>query len=121
MPAMRRAGRHWFHYWKAEQIRYALEGGDLPYSSSDQFAKVRKGDTVWVINAKNGELVTIGYILVDLVTDSRKQARERLRRPPWGRNYHVFAKGDGVRPIRTSLQGIVRQLRFISDLNPRLA
>lgn len=108
------------HYWGPEGFAGMKRGEPLSYASSGVFSerKVAKGDRLYVVTVKQGELYLLGCFTVDLITGNRSEARKRLGREPWEGAEHAFAASRGgtdFDPRRAVPIATVRQLRFVGD------
>lgn len=115
--------RHWLAYWQSNEIEEAIGRQELPYASSNQLQRVRKGDTVWIVHVDPGDgLTTIGPIQVAEVTRSREAIKKRLGSVKRRGRWHVFGpRGTVTVPRRVRLQGLVGRLRFHSSSRRRLS
>jgi hypothetical protein len=94
----------------------------LDHAGSDQFHRVRSGDTVWTVTVyPPGELVLLGRLRVGERTDY-EGARARLGTDDiWKADYHIFAKPSTEEPLReVDLMDVAGNLRFVSEVNDRL-
>jgi hypothetical protein len=111
----------WFAYWRPEQIQHTLQAGILDHVGSQQFQRVSKGDTIWVVGTTRGKLFTVGHITVPEVL-TQAQARARLSYVPWDAKWHVVVPEDRAEATRlVDLSAVSSQLRFASARSPRLA
>lgn len=106
---------NWLVYWKREQIELALADRLLDQAASEQFSRVRPGDSLWICGpSKRSPLVTVGPLRVLDVVD-QKEAERRLRYKPFKAKYHAMTKtGDETAAREVSLASVVSRLRFES-------
>jgi hypothetical protein len=117
-------------YWKTIQVRMALEeaarGQPIDHAASQQFGKVRTGDTVWIVNIEKAthRFLLVGRLEVGAVVGQREA--KRLLRTRYGEDYeayrashHVLAIEGSAEPAREILlDPVARRLRFVSP-SPR--
>jgi 5-methylcytosine-specific restriction protein A len=67
---------HYTTYWKDEEVNESL-GQRIDSAASEQFGKVKKGDTVWIVNIQTGtgSFRLIGKLVVAAVLDQRGMSR----------------------------------------------
>jgi hypothetical protein len=64
-------------YWRNDQVRIVIEdsadGHAIDHAASEQFGKVRPGDTVWIVNIEKGthRFLLVGRIEVGAVVSQR--------------------------------------------------
>jgi hypothetical protein len=110
--------RDFLAYWKPSTVDLQLEaGGPQDHAASNQFDRVEKGDTVWLVTVRHGRLRLVTRIVVGHVTDQAGAAR-LLRCEPadlWEADYHVVAaKGTELEIVDADVQGLAPSLRFES-------
>lgn len=109
----------WHHTTADGHLR---EGRILGHAASEQFHRVRPGDTVWVVTVyPSGELILLGRLRVAECTD-QEGATERLgTNDVWEASHHVIAEPGTQEPLReVDLMDIAGELRFESKVNDRL-
>ena len=105
-------------YWSPETADDVLKREDiLDYLASNQLQRASTGDVIWVVTVYSGELVLLGKLIVDVITD-RKGAMNRLgQKDVWGdKKYYAIAirgKEDPLKKI--SLRNEAKKLVFISN------
>jgi hypothetical protein len=113
-------------YWKTIQVRMALEeaarGQAIDHAASEQFGKVRPGDTVWIVNIEKGthRFLLVGRLEVGAVVGQREA--NRLLKTRYGdeydvyeASYHLLAIDGSEEPAREiPLDPVARRLRFVS-------
>jgi hypothetical protein len=117
-------------YWRSDQVRMALEdaadGQGIDHAASEQFGKVRPGDTVWIVNIEKGthRFLLVGRIEVAAVVGQREA--NRVLRERYGPDYdvyrashHLLAIAGSEQPAREiPLDPVASRLRFVSP-SPR--
>jgi hypothetical protein len=117
-------------YWRSDQVRMALteasRGQAIDHTASEQFGKVRSGDTVWIVNIEKGthRFLLVGRIEVGAVVGQREA--NRVLKARYGADYDVYRASHHLLAIEGSeepakeipLDPVVRRLRFLSP-SPR--
>lgn len=109
--------RHFLQYWKPQIADYNIRrGGPVNHSAGDQLAKVKPGDTVWIVTVRApGKLALLGRIRVARCTGYDEALRLLDEPDIWPANHHVIARpGTEHDPINVSLQDVAGKLRFQS-------
>jgi predicted HNH restriction endonuclease len=109
-------------YWKTDQVRMALEdaasGRAVDHAASEQFGKVRSGDTVWIVNVEKGthRFLLVARIEVRDVVGQREAERALGRRGElYHASHHLLAIEGSEEPAREiPLDPIARRLQFLS-------
>ena len=105
-------------YWSPETGDDVLKREDiLDYVASNQLKRASTGDVIWVVTVYSGELVLLGKLIVDIITD-RKDAINRLgRKDVWGdKEYYAIAIRGKEEPLKKiSLRNEAKKLVFISS------
>ncbi len=109
----------WHHTTADQNLR---EARTLDHAASEQFHRVRPGDTVWVVTVyPPGELVLLGRLRVGVRTDQEGAQRRLGTDDVWEARYHVIAESGSERPLRElDLMGVAADLRFVSKTADRL-
>ena len=106
---------HFIMYWSPKTARDVVKRENvLDYVTSNQLHRVRRGDVIWVVTVRNGELYLLSKLYVDEVTD-REGAKYRLGKDTlWGdKNLFALApKNQAALILEISLEEITDQLRF---------
>jgi hypothetical protein len=115
--------RYFTHYWKNttwdNQVRgYALESSkELDHTASNMFRDrgISKGDNVYIITVKRGQLFLLCKLTVGYVCGFEKAARLLKTENLWGADDHIVAESPA--PIRRKFDfplplTITEQLRF---------
>jgi len=116
--------RQFLAYWKPEKVDRRLRLGDYfdqNHSASNQFRKVTKGDTVWVVTIRDGRLHFITRIIVEQITNQYNTARllrckrHHLREA----EFHIIgAPGRGMPIWNADIHGLAEKIRFVSAAGP---
>jgi len=113
-------------YWKTIQVRMALDeaarGQAIDHAASEQFGKVRPGDTVWIVNIEKGthRFLLVGRLEVGAVVGQREanralQARYGADYDVYRASHHLLAIEGSEEPAREiPLDPVARRLRFVS-------
>lgn len=105
-------------YWKPCTVDMQLEcGGPQTHAASEQFDRVRSGDTVWLVTVREGRLRLVTHITVGHVTDQSGAARLLGVSPEdlWKAEYHIVAREGTAREItERDIQHLAPKLRFVS-------
>ena len=94
----------------------------LSHAGSDQFYRVRRGDTVWAVTVyPPGELVLLGRLRVGELT-GYEGAKARLgTNDVWEAKYHIIAESGTEELLReVDLMDLAGDIRFVSKVNDRL-
>ena len=112
--------RDYLSYWRSDTIDQLPDPFVLSHGASNQYYRVSKGDTVWIVTVRDGEVQLVGNIQVDLVT-TYDEAKIRLGTDNlWPAKYHIFStKEEVMTSCDLSISDIADQLRFDDD-NDRL-
>jgi hypothetical protein len=112
-------------YWKPSTVDAEVNaGGPLDHAASAQFARVRPGDSVWLVTIRSGRLLLVTSIAVGQVT-----SRAGADRLPGisdddllDAEHHIVAAEGTAREIAESdIQHLASRLRFVSAIsNDRL-
>lgn len=113
--------RHFLSYWKyASAVNGIRRSSDrLTYAASDQYARVKIGDTVWIVTMIPGanQLLLVGHIVVGWIGQAQ-EAAERLgldMRDLWEAEWYITASTEGNEPLDLiDISGIATALRFES-------
>jgi hypothetical protein len=111
----------WLVYWRKDQIEAAVSDRLLDHAASEQFVRVRPGDSLWISGlGKTATLVTVGPLeVLDVV--GQKEAERRLSYRPWKATYHAMVTpGAETASREVSLESVIDKLRFVSKRSPRL-
>lgn len=100
----------WHHTTADQNLR---EARTLGHAASEQFHRVRSGDTVWVVTVyPPGELVLLGRLRVGVRTDQEGAERRLGTDDVWEARYHVIAEPGSEQPLReVNLMGVAADLR----------
>jgi hypothetical protein len=116
------------HYWKNDTFDQMKasghEGEPLNHTAGNSFANagVKKGDAVYVITVKKGELFLVGRMTVSQVVHSDAEARRLLGYDVWSADDHLIATKGECTPMkfrRRIAANIVQQLRFENKEGPK--
>ncbi len=109
--------RAFTHYWTGETVSEQEEGAPLEHTADNRFRKsgVQTGDTVYVVNVRQGVLYLIGRMEVGRYADSIEEVQELLGYEPWEAADHLLAApGTATRQSRNRRvpDAITRRLLF---------
>ena len=112
-------GNHFLSYWKPDTAHLNLDRCNLlDWAASNQYGRIREGDTLWIVTAwRGGHLVLLGRLQVGKVTDQETAAQEPGvdRSDMWEAQFYAFAKSGIAEPLREIPIGdIAADLRFQS-------
>ena len=110
-------------YWSPETAEDVLRREKmLDYATSDQFWRVKPGDTVWIVTVGKGELFLLGKLHVGDITNRIGAIQILGQGDMWGdKKYYAIAAPNTVEPLRKiSLANIVGQLSFESKRSKNL-
>jgi predicted HNH restriction endonuclease len=113
-------------YWRSDQVRIALEEAAraqaIDHSASEQFGKVRPGDTVWIVNIEKGthRFLLVGRLEVGAVVGQTEA--NRVLQARYGADYEIYRASHHLLAIEGSeepareipLDPVASRLRFIS-------
>jgi hypothetical protein len=113
-------------YWRGDQVQMALdgaaEGEAIDHIASEQFGKVRPGDTVWIVNIEKGthQFLLVGRLEVGAAVGQREA--NRVMHARHGNGYDVYRASHHLLAIQGSeepaqkipLDPVARRLRFVS-------
>jgi hypothetical protein len=109
---------HFLMYWRPETADHQLSGEDLllEHSASGQYDRLDSGDTLWIVTAWPGGILTlIGRLVVGVVTDQSTAAKLLGTNDLWTAPYHVIAAPGTSEPMReVDLTDLASELRFAS-------
>ncbi|CEF49224.1 unnamed protein product [uncultured bacterium] len=121
---------HFLAYWKPKTVdrQLQLERGirsNQNHAASNQFGRVAKGDTVWIVTVRSGKLHFVTRIKVEHRTN-QDTAAGLLRCKPrhlWEAEYHIIgARGTEMPVLDVDIHQLAGKLRFKSAAgNDRLA
>jgi hypothetical protein len=122
--------RYFTHYWKNSTWNNQIEGFDrdsdhtLQHTAANMFRKreVSKGDSVYIITVKQGQLLLLCKLTVADVCGYEKAARLLKDENLWSAGDHIVAEYPA--PIRRSFEvpvpfATTKQLRFESSQGSR--
>jgi hypothetical protein len=108
--------REYLAYWKPATADHEIEkGGTLGHAASNQLARAKVGDTVWIVSILSGELILLGGITVGHVEDFEGAVAVLGSRDLWEAGTHVIAVKGTDQPIqRLPITRLANRLRFES-------
>jgi hypothetical protein len=110
--------RDFLAYWKPSTVDTQVEtGGPQKHAASNQYGRVSKGDTVWLVTVRDGRLRFVTRIVVGQVTGQPRAASVLGCRPEdlWEAEYHILAApGTELQIMDTDIQHLAPSLRFES-------
>ena len=105
-------------YWSPETADDALKREDiLDYVASNQLKRASTGDVIWVVTVYSGELVLLGKLIVDIITDHKGAIHRLGCKDVWGdKKYYAIAVRGKEEPLKKiSLRSEAKKLVFISS------
>ena len=107
---------NYLSYWKPRTADHQLKvGGRIGHIASNQYGKVQKGDVVWLVTIRSGNLYLIGRVQVGKVTDQREASELLGTTDIWESSVHILAAEGTDKPISNILITLIApDLRFIS-------
>ena len=79
-------------YWKPDTLQRNLKMQAIRHTASGQYAKLRVGDTVWVVSSKcTNHLALFGRQKIDHIVDEKKAAKLLGAKNLWESEYHAIA------------------------------
>jgi hypothetical protein len=110
--------RDFLSYCKPATAEDELErGGPLYHWASDQYGRLRSGDTLWLVTAwPKGRLALLGRVIVGQVVN-QAQAEQILGIDDlWEAKYHIIPEPGTEQPlVNQDIADLSPQLRFESD------
>lgn len=109
--------KQFLHYWKPSTADAEADTKILDHAASNQFKRVAKGDTVWLVTARDGVLELIGKLKVAIVC-GQAEAASHLRLDPddlWDASHHIIAEDGGLAPVWAEIQKAAAKLSFVSS------
>lgn len=115
--------RYFTHYWNWEQFQRSLEEAEaasvtwLDHTAGALFTKrgVKKGDFVYAVSVKEGQLFLIGKMEVGEMVFSDEKAQSLIGYEPWSAPEHLIARVcTRVQPGLEVPADMVERLRFVS-------
>ena len=123
-PVKGEARRQYLQYWRPDTVDANLEhdGENLvEHIAGNRLGHINRGDVVWVVTIRSGELRLIGRILVDAVVDQAEAERRLGRADLWEATHHALVVPGTAEPIRDdSIADLAGQLTFESAKSSRL-
>ena len=112
--------KDYLSYWTPKTVEQQPKPIVLDHAASEQYYRLERGDTVWIVTMKEKKLRLLGKIRVDAIL-SQKEAERRLGTDDlWEASYHIFpAAGDDTRSSDLNISDYAERLRFAS-VNDRL-
>jgi hypothetical protein len=103
-------------YWRPDTLDSEIEaGGPLNHAASNQYGRVKAGDTVRLVSIRTGRLRLIGRIVVAKVADQDGAARALGTVRLWQADYHILATDGTAREVADlDIHHLAAQLRFQS-------
>lgn len=105
-------------YWSPETADDVLKREDiLDYVASNQLKRASNGDVIWVVTVYSGEIVLVGRLIVDIITDREGAINKLGQQDVWGdkKYYAIAIRGKEERLKRISLRNEAKKLVFISS------
>lgn len=110
-------------YWKFANAKYTddSDGGLLFHAASNQYSKVRKGDTVWIVTSNDGTFYLLGPIVVHEIVSTKEVERRFKRTDFFDATHHILAaKSKEVRMKWIDVTKVLPKLRFEGTERDRL-
>jgi hypothetical protein len=105
-------------YWRPDTAEDALLASDelFTHAASGQYGRLSAGDTLWIVTAWYGGVLTlIGRLVVDQIVDQQTAAQLLDTTDLWEAKYHVIGSASRAEPMReVDISDIAGQLRFQS-------
>lgn len=107
-------GNDFLAFWRLDTLDAALRGGKmLDYAASNQYSRVKVGDTVWVVSVRAGRLRLVGRVAVGQVTDRETAARVVGSAGLWQADHYILPVPGTVRPVADiDIHHLVSELQF---------
>jgi hypothetical protein len=108
--------QNFLSYWNPQTALSNLEeGGLLEHSASEQYQRIRPGDTVWIVTVYSGSLHLVGRIIVGYVENQSNAAEMLGTSDLWPASHHIIAAKDTAQPIKDiPIDHLADRLRFES-------
>ena len=110
--------REYLAYWKPRTADDQLAiGGPLRHAASNQFGRIEKGDTVWIVTVREGRLHLVAQVVVERVTGQSGAARvlDCNEADLWSAAYHIIGEpGTELPLLDVDIQSLAQSLRFDS-------
>jgi hypothetical protein len=109
--------KHYLSYWKPSTAEHQLDvPSPLQHAASEQYGKVRPGDTVWICTTWPGGVLTLLSRIVVRGVMSQEEAERHLGQELWPATFHILAEDSLAEPLRqVDCADIVKYFRFVSD------
>jgi len=117
-------GRDFLTFWRVETLDAALQAREsIRYAASNQYSRVRVGDTVWLVSVRSGQLRLIGRVAVGHETDRDGAARALGTDQLWDADHYILPTPDSIcRVAEIDIHHLAPELRFRSaGVSDRLA
>lgn len=102
------------YYWKPETVDCEM-GALLRHSASEQFGRVSRGDHIWHVTVRDGELVVVGRVIVGHLVNEARAAQLLGTNDLWEASHHVVAATGTAEPVReVKIRDLAKSLRFQS-------
>lgn len=107
---------HYLSYWKPDMADLNISANKpLDHSAGEQLGKCKRGDVLWIVTVRSGELFLIGRITVGVITNQHQAEKLVGTHDLWGATHHVIAlPGTAEMMTNVSLRSVVEELRFQS-------
>jgi 5-methylcytosine-specific restriction protein A len=105
---------HYTTYWRDDQAT-ANHGEPIDYAASEQFAKLKKGDTLWIVNIQSGTgaFRLIGKLSVAAVVDEKGASQRFPGQELYESSHYACApKGREERACAIPIDHYANQIRF---------
>jgi hypothetical protein len=94
--------RDFLAFWRLETLDAALQtGSPLNYAASNQYGRVKVGDTVWLVSVRTGRLRLIGRIVVGQVTGRESAERVLGTQQLWDADHYILPVPNTIRQSGT--------------------
>ena len=110
-------------YWTFANAKSTNEsnGGLLLHAASNQYSKVRKGETVWIVTSKAGIFYLLGPIIVNEIVSTKEAERRLGRKDLYEATHHILADAAAAAKIKwIDVTKVLPRLRFESTKRDRL-
>jgi hypothetical protein len=89
--------------------------GSITYAASNQYDRVKVGDTVWLVSVRSGRLRLVGRVVVGQVTDRDGAARALGTDRLWDADHYILPAPNTIRQVADiDIHHLAPLLRFRS-------
>jgi hypothetical protein len=111
--------REFLHYWRPDTVDHESKNNDrLTHIASNQLSpsRVRRGDVIWIVTVRDGELFLVSRVVVGRVIEGQQEAEQHFGTSDlWEAAYHIEPMpGAEAFLHEVSISDIAASLRFQS-------